>query len=567
DYKVMASYGHIRDLPEKDIGVELTDGRVHPRYQLNDKGRDVVARLKAAADKSEEVILATDPDREGEAIAWHLKEALGARRYARATFNAITRTAVLEAIAHPRAIDQRLVDAQQARRILDRIVGYVVSPTCSRGTGRKDARSAGRVQSVALRIVAEREREIVNFKPETYFIPVATVIAGGKKPAFKAFLVEWKGEPLGRRLKVAPMAEKVVEWCRRQPWRIVRAEKHRQQSNPPPPFITSTLQQAASVRLQVSPQECMKLAQSLYEDGRITYMRTDSTAVDAEAAAMARAHIAKTFPPEYLPAKAPTHASAGANAQEAHEAIRPIALDDGPDALGTDDRGKLYRLIWERFVASQMSAGIDQMAVVDVAVAPDAFVHETRGRVHTGIFRARGKTVIFDGWRRLTEDAAHDAKNPSAHDEDDVDQVKLPDLKGDEAVELKELGVKDKTTKAPPRYTEASLIKVLEKKGVGRPSTYAAIMGTIVTRGYVAIRKRKLHASDLGMVLTDFLIRRYAGNFIHADFTNRVEASLDRVARGELAWEPFLCAAAADVVALARQAGLWYDPFQPRAAP
>jgi DNA topoisomerase I len=196
--------------------------------------------------------------------------------------------------------------------------------------------------------------------------------------------------------------------------------------------------------------------------------------------------------------------------------------------------------------------------------APDAFEHETRGRVHTGVFRARGKTVIFDGWRRLTDDAAHDAKNPSAHDEDDVDQVKLPDLLGDEPVELKELGVKDKTTKAPPRYTEASLIKVLEKKGVGRPSTYAAIMATIVSRGYVEVRKRKLHASELGMVLTDFLVRRYAGNFIDADFTNRVEGSLDRVASGDLPWQPFLCAAAADVVKLARSAGLWYDPFQPR---
>ncbi len=561
-YRVMASFGHIRDLPEKDLGVAFAGGRVTARYVLNDKGTDVVARLKQAADRAESVILATDPDREGEAISWHLAEALGPRRYLRATFNAITRQAVLAAVGSPRAIDLNLVNAQQARRILDRIVGYAVSPTCSKGTGRKDARSAGRVQSVALRIVVERELEIESFKPETYWIPVATVLAARKPPAFKAWLVEWKGEPLERRLKDEGMASKVVEWCRRQPWRLVRAEKNRQQSNPPPPFITSTLQQAASVRLHLSPQETMKLAQSLYEDGRITYMRTDSTSVSPEAVAMARAHIAAEFPKPYLPGTAPSHGARSANAQEAHEAIRPIHLDGGPGALGEDPKGGLYRLIWERFVASQMSAGVDQLSVVDVACAPDAFAHPTKGLIHTGIFRARGKTVVFDGWRRLTEDASQEKPvKGAAKDDEDVALAKLPDLRGDEAVELKELGIKDKTTKPPPRYTEASLIKALEKKGVGRPSTYASIMTTIGSRGYVVIKRRMLHATELGIVLTRFLIARYSGNFIDPDFTNRVEADLDRIANGELDWEPFIDRAAREVVALARAAGLWYDPL------
>jgi DNA topoisomerase-1 len=311
----------------------------------------------------------------------------------------------------------------------------------------------------------------------------------------------------------------------------------------------------------------MKLAQSLYEDGLITYMRTDSTALTPEAIAMARARIAADFPKEYLPERAPTPRAQAANAQEAHEAIRPTSLDAGPDAGGTGPRGELYRLIWERFVASQMAAGIDQRAVVDVACAPDSFQHPERGRIHTGIFRARGTTVVFDGWRRLTEDTAQEKPKKGERreddDGDDVEEAKLPDLAGGEPAELKDLGAPEKTTKAPPRFTEASLIKLLEKKGVGRPSTYAAIMGTILNRGYVELKRRKLHATDVGIALARFLIRAYAGNFIESDFTNRVEGDLDRIARGELAWEPYVLGAARDLVALARRAGLWYDPLAP----
>jgi DNA topoisomerase-1 len=566
-WRVLASYGHIRDLPEQDLGLDVGDATIRPRWQISAKAKDAVARLRQAAQQAEAVYLATDPDREGEAIAWHLSEELGQREYRRATFQSITKPAVLAAIAAPRPIDARLVDAQVARRTLDRIVGWAVSPTCKKGTGLKEARSAGRVQSVALRLVVERELEIRNFKPETYYVPVATLAVPRKPPKFKAWLVEWKGEPLGKRLQDRLMAEKVVEWCRKQAWKVIRAEKHRATINPPPPFITSTLQQAASVALKLSPQETMKLAQSLYEDGLITYMRTDSTALTPEAIAMARARIQKDFPKDYLPERAPAARAQAANAQEAHEAIRPTSLEAGPDAGGPGPRGELYRLIWERFVASQMAAGIDQRAVVDVACAPDAFDHPQRGRIHTGIFRARGTTVVFDGWRRLTEDTAVEKPKKGERreddDHDDVEEARLPDLAGGEVADLEELGAPEKTTKAPPRFTEASLIKLLEKKGVGRPSTYAAIMAVILNRGYVELKKRKLHATEVGIALARFLMRAYAGNFIESDFTNRVEADLDRIARGELAWEPYVLGAARDLVTLARRAGLWYDPLAP----
>ena len=573
-YRVMASYGHVRDLPAKDMGLSFNGAAVQVDYQLSERGANVVQRLAAAAQKATQVILATDLDREGEAIAWHLSEVLGKRTYLRATFNAITRQAVQAAIQNPRAIDLNLVNAQQTRRLLDRIVGYAVSPTCARGVGRKDARSAGRVQSVAVRLVVEREHEIQAFTPLTYYVPVATISVPGKPPAFKAFLVEWKGEPLGTRLTEAVMGERIVAWCQRQPWQVVRATTERATINPPPPFITSTLQQAASVRLKLAPKESMRLAQELYEDGAITYMRTDSLALTPEAVAMARRHIGAHFAAPYLPDRPHAARSAAANAQEAHEAIRPTHVEGGALAQGADPKGQLYQLIWERFIASQMAPGLDARAVVDVACAPLAHQHATRGRVHTGIFRARGTTVLFDGWRVLTDDAAQEKPGKGARgaadehggverSDGDVEEVRLPALTGDEPATLKELGVKEKTTKAPARYTEASLIKLLERRGVGRPSTYAQIMATIVERGYVEITRRKLHATELGMALTAFLVKAYGGNFIEPDFTNRVEADLDRIASGEQAWEPFLISAAREVVTLARRAGLWYDPFQP----
>jgi DNA topoisomerase-1 len=529
------------------------------------------------------VVLATDLDREGEAIAWHLAEVLGARTYQRATFNAITRDAVRAAIASPRALNLNLVNAQQARRVLDRVVGYAVSPTCKRGVGSKDARSAGRVQSVAVRLVAERELEIRGFTPTSYFVPTATLRVAGKPPAFKASLVEWKGEALGTRLVLAATAEEVCAWCRRQRWVIARAERHAVAVPPPPPFITSTLQQAASVTLKHAPAETMKLAQALYEGGHITYMRTDSTAVSPDAAREARAHIAKAFPPAYLPGEPPAATRTAANAQEAHEAIRPTAV--ASEAIdGPEDEARLYRLIWERFVASQMAPGRDERGVVDCACAPGGFRHPTRGAIAAGIFRARGTTTLFDGWRRLTADAAEerstarrrggkgaraaapDPDGAGGGPEEDVEEVRLPALAGGEDAELVEIIARSVTTKAPARYSEAALIKLLERRGVGRPSTYAAIMATILARGYVALKKRKLHATDLGIALTAFLRRAYAGNFIEPEFTNRIEDGLDAIAKGERAWEPFLAEACREVVALARRAGLWYDPLAPAPA-
>ncbi len=306
-------------------------------------------------------------------------------------------------------------------------------------------------------------------------------------------------------------------------------------------------------------------------------MRTDSLAVSPEAALMARALIASDYAPAYLPAQPPATAAA-ANAQEAHEAIRPIATAGGPGKLGDAGAGALYRLIWERFDASQMAAGIDQRSLVEVACAPLGFNHPQKGRIHAGVFRARGTAVVFDGWRALTQDAAEERPkrgkragtpvtadgNAGASPElDGVELVRLPVLSGHEPATLKELGAPERTTRPPPRYTEAGLIKLLERRGVGRPSTYAAIMSTIIGRGYVRLSRRLLQATELGLGLTGFLSRAYAGNFIEPDYTNRVEADLDRIASGERQWEPFLIETMRAVVALARRAGLRQDPLLP----
>jgi DNA topoisomerase-1 len=561
-FRVMASYGHVRDLPQDDLGIDFSNGRVLPRYIHSERGAQTVAKLQQEAQRAEAVILATDPDREGEAIAWHLAEAIGQRRYQRATFNAITQKAVLDAMASTRAIDMHLVNAQQARRMLDRIVGYLVSPTCARGSGMKEARSAGRVQSVALRIVVAREREIQAFTPQTFQVPEAHLEAVGKKPTFKAELVEWKGEPLAYRLSDPGLAQRTVAWCRRQPWVVQRAQRQEVAQPPPPPFITSTLQQAASVELKLAPQATMKIAQQLYESGRITYMRTDSTHLSDEAVALARDYIARTFAQEYLPERAVLHKAASASAQEAHEAIRPTAVEAGPGSVGDDEQGRLYRLIFTRFIACQMASGRDQQAVIDVAIAPGAFNHQQRGPQAMGVCRATGKIVLFDGWRRMLANAKDEVVEMVGEgDQGKTTAKRLPQVERGEVLRLIELIVKEKTTKAPARYTEASLIKALEKLGVGRPSTYANIMATIQGRSYVTEKQRKLHATELGEKLCAFLVRAYAGNFIEPGFTNTVEADLDRIAAGTLAWEPYIHQSSDRILRLAQGAGLGYNPL------
>ncbi|MBA3939285.1 MAG: type I DNA topoisomerase [Planctomycetes bacterium] len=576
-YRVAASFGHVRDLPASgELSVGFAAGRVLPTYVPLERSRQAIADLTRQAADADEVLLATDPDREGEAIAWHISQLLGTRAYRRVVFHSITRAEVLKAVASPRDLDLHLVDAQQARRVLDRVVGWLVSPTLRR-LG-KDARSAGRVQSVALRLVAEREREIQKFNAVDYFILAARLERPGTPPPFQARLVAWKGEPLAQRLADAKVADQTVAWCRRQEWRVQGCERREQQRHPPAPFTTATVQQAASVRLGLNPDATMKLLQGLFEDGRITYHRTDSTALAPEAIAAARALIARDFPKAYLPAQAVVHATKAANAQEAHEAIRPTHPEEGVDAAGSEAADKLYRLIWQRFIACQMAPGRDQLTTLDVACAPGAWLVAGRPPQPMGVFQAKGKVVLFDGWRRLTSDDATEeravrkrkakagAPAKPGGDEEDEFAGELPMLQPGDALNLLELDAQARTTKPPSRYTQASLIKKLEHDGIGRPSTYAAIMRTIIERAYVAEKQRKLHATELGLAVTDFLVRHFSGNFIDLGYTARLEGDLDRIARGETGWERVVTEASHAVLAMAQRAGLRGNPLAPAGA-
>jgi DNA topoisomerase-1 len=568
DYRVAASFGHVRDLPSTgDLAVKFEDGKIRPTYVAIERSTRHIKELTELAKKADEVLLATDPDREGEAIAWHVSQLLGERRYFRVVFRSITKAEVQKAMANMRPLDQHLVDAQQARRVLDRVVGWVVSPTLRKVS--KDARSAGRVQSVAVRLVAEREREIQKHSVVDYFVLSAKLEKTGAPPPFSARLITWKDHPLGQRLRDPALAEKTTAWAKTVLWKVLSCDRRDSARNAPPPFTTATVQQAASVKLGLNPDAAMKLLQSLFEDGKITYHRTDSTALSPEALADARKLIQKEFPPEYLPKAPIVHAAKSANAQEAHEAIRPTHPETGADALAGGEAGKLYRLIWQRFIACQMTAGRDQITTIDVACAPDAWKTEKGGLVPMGVFQAKGKVVLFDGWRRLTgEDATEETKKKGRKDgeeaDDDESDGELPMLNPGDALNLLDLAALKRSTKPPPRFTQASLIKRLEAEGIGRPSTYAAIMRVILERGYVKEEKRKLRATDLGMSAVDFLVRHYTGNFIDMDYTARLEDELDKIARGEASWEKVVTDASFAVIKLARGAGLWYDPLAPR---
>jgi DNA topoisomerase-1 len=572
-YRVAASFGHVRDLPVKgDLAVAFQDGKVVPNYEMLERSARAVNELAGLAKQAEEVLLATDPDREGEAIAWHVSQLLGERRYRRVVFHAVTKSEVQKAMAAPRPLDARLVNAQQARRVLDRVVGWLVSPTLRR-IG-KAAKSAGRVQSVALRLVAEREREIGQFNNVDYMILAAKLEKPGTPPAFHAKLITWKGTPLKARLKDPVLAEQAIAWCRAQRWEVLSCERRDSSRNAPPPFSTATVQQAASVRLGFNPDVTMKLLQGLFENGHITYHRTDSTALSVEAIAEARQLIAKDFAPEYLPKEPIIHATKSANAQEAHEAIRPTHPETGADALGKGDEGKLYKLIWQRFIACQMAAGKDQITTLDVACAPGEWKMPDGSMVPRGVFQAKGKVTLFDGWRKLAgEDATEEAKpKPGARaegdgEEDEESGDELPMLEVCDAIDVLELTAQKRSTKPPPRYTQASLIKKLEKDGIGRPSTYANIMRTILDRGYVEEKKRKLHATELGLSVTDFLVRHFTGNFIDLGYTARLEEDLDKISRGEADWERVVTEASFAVLKLAQRAGLRGNPLQPAPQP
>lgn len=506
EYEVLASVGHVRDLPKSNKdAVDIEDGFV-PRYVVPAEKREVIERIKRAADSASEVFLATDPDREGEAIAWHIKEAVGLAKPQRVVFHEITKAAVEEAIAHPRPIDEDLRQAQEARRVLDRIVGYDLS-----GLIWKKVRyglSAGRVQSPALRILAEREREITAFIPETYYVLDALFKAKGGQ--FPASCVE--------KPSTAEESERIVTIGRNSKWVVAEVVERAEDRNPRPPFTTSTIQQAASTRLGFSPSRTMRAAQKLYEAGHITYMRTDSVNLSADAVTKMLSVIENKFGKEYVERR--VYKTKSKNAQEAHEAIRPT--DAGKTGAGsTPDETGLYELIRIRTLASQMSAAKALATRVKTkAVATDG----TDASIP--LFSSNGSRITFPGWLAL---------DTRSRGED----VELPKLAEGESVDLLSLGSLEKQTEPPNRYTEAGLVKELEKRGIGRPSTYASIMKTIQDRGYVEKEGRALKPTATGMVVSGWLEEHFA-KYVSDVFTAEMEDELDEVSRGERTYKALL---------------------------
>ncbi|PIY79115.1 MAG: type I DNA topoisomerase [Candidatus Pacebacteria bacterium CG_4_10_14_0_8_um_filter_43_12] len=535
-YKVEASVGHIRDLPKTSIGVDIEQD-FKPTYEVSlDKIR-VIAQLEKAARLAETIILATDPDREGEAIAWHIKHVLTqdtkkTKKFVRAKFYEITKSAVLEAIEHPTTINMDLVDAQQARRVVDRLVGYEVSPVLWKKIRR--GLSAGRVQSVALRMIVEREREIEAFEPDEYW-EVDVALSAKQLKAAKVFLEENKFNLPDQSFiaRAIQLNQKKYEPTKKDDvtdviglfphasYTIQEVEKKERKRSSLPPFTTSTLQQAAANRLGYSSKQTMRLAQQLYEEGLITYHRTDSVGLSSQAIEMVRKYIGKTYGDGYLPASPRVFANTSKNAQEAHEAIRVthINLDsqavpgEGPKLAA--QHAKLYDLIWRRFVASQMPAAVYDQTSLTIKAQP-----ARKTQIESVTLKATGSVLKFDGWMKLFTAS---------------DDILLPDLEKGVTVHYLDHNAAQKFTQPPPRYNDASLVKELEKKGIGRPSTYASIISVIEDRGYVNRDAKRFVATPVGMTVSDFLLKHFP-DFMEYEFTAEMEEDLDRIARGEKEW-------------------------------
>lgn len=526
DFSVEASMGHVRDLPKSKLGVEV-DKDFEPQYVTIPERRDTLKRIKEAAKKVDVVYLASDPDREGEAIAWHLCEALKLDSVKRVRFNEITKSAVLEGIDSANSINMDLVNAQQARRVLDRLVGYKLSPLL--WVKVKKNLSAGRVQSVAVRLICDREREIDAFVPEEYWSLTATLTPKPKEHLFDAKLVQRAGKKVDiHNQGEADELLKVLEGAEYRVESVKKSEKRRQ---PPVPFITSTLQQEASRKLGFGARRTMVVAQQLYEGielgpegavGLITYMRTDSSRVAAEAQGEARAFIKAQYGAEYVPEKPRQVARKGA--QDAHEAIRPTLTARHPDALKqylNADQYRLYKLIWQRFVASQMTPAVFNVVTVNISAADM-------------IFRAVGSTVKFQGFMKVYTEGRDDAKLT-----DEEDQPPLPEMHQNEILDLRKLNPQQHFTEPPPRYTEATLVRTLEEKGIGRPSTYASIISTIQDRKYVELLEKKFRPTELGYAVTDQLVKHFP-DIMDAAFTAEIETRLDNVEEGQLNWVKLL---------------------------
>jgi len=530
EYRVLASYGHVRDLPDNPgkgkFGVDVDHGFT-PEYVISDDRRKQVDAIEKAAKTADVVYLATDLDREGEAIAWHVTEAANVpeAKARRVTFSEITQGAIREAFANPRSIDGNLVDAQQARRIVDRLVGYTLSPLLSRKV--RGGLSAGRVQSVAVRLVVEREREIEAFVAREYWSLEAT-LETVRGEAFDAEVVRIGGQPID--VTNAAAAEHHAETLRNLEPRVTAINVRRQKRSPAPPFTTSTLQQEASRKLGFNPKRTMSVAQRLYEGvetpdghvGLITYMRTDSVAMAGVAMGEARAVIAERFGEPYTMPKGRVYKTKTKGAQEAHESIRPTSFRRDPDSLAgalKADELRLYRLIWQRALASQMEAKELETTTVDLAA--DAYE-----------LRATATRTLFDGFARVYTEGRDETT-------DEDEEGRLPALAEGDPTRVREVRPLQHFTEPPPRFTEASLIKALEEHGIGRPSTYAATISTIVDRGYVRVEERRLHPEPVARIVTDLLVEHF-GDYVNVDFTAKMEEDLDEVAQGRRAWVPLL---------------------------
>ena len=525
-FTVIASYGHVRDLPERSLGVDV-DHDFAPRYEaLKDRSTDL-RRLTDLAKHADTVWLATDLDREGESIAWHIAELAGLAtdRTRRVTFSEITKSAIEEAFAHPRALNLDLVNAQQARRIIDRLVGYKLSPLVSSKIRR--GLSAGRVQSVAVRLVVEREREIDAFRPDEYWTLTAELARRAGSGRFKAELTKIDGKKA--RVGSEAEAREHEAALRTAAYAVSEVKRKQEKRSAPPPFTTSTLQQEASRKLSFGAKRTMSVAQSLYEGialpggqvGLITYMRTDSLSIAASAVAEARMVIGERFGPTFVPERPNAFRNRSQGAQEAHEAIRPSSFARTPDSLRNhlkSDEFRLYELIWKRAVASQMTPARFDLVGVDVTAGPYT--------LHAGASKR-----VFDGYQAVYVEGKDD--------EEDERLAVLPDLVDGEPLDLVEMGSEQHFTQPPPRFTEATLIKALEEHGIGRPSTYAPTIETIRARGYVAIRERRLFPEEPAYRVTDLLVEHFP-EVVDVAFTARMEEELDEVAAGRIDWVPMV---------------------------
>ncbi len=543
-YKVLASFGHVRDLPAKDGSVR-PDEDFTMDWEVDKPSQKRLNEIAAAVKSADALVLATDPDREGEAISWHVleilrqKKALKDKPVSRVVFNAITKKAVLDAMANPRQIDEPLVDAYLARRALDYLVGFNLSPVLWRKL--PGARSAGRVQSVALRLVCERESEIERFKSEEYW-QIGARLSTPRSEEFTARLTAYEGQKL-QRLSIGSEARafEIRDMLAGASFRALSVEAKPTKRNPSPPFTTSSLQQAASAKLGFSASRTMQVAQRLYEGidlggetvGLITYMRTDGVQIAPEAIDAARKAIGKTFGERYVPEKARFYSTKAKNAQEAHEAIRPTGFDRLPKDMERyldRDQARLYDLIWKRAIASQMASAEIERTTVEIAA-------ENGGR--RAQLRATGSVIRFEGFIGAYQDHRDDSKSQADQAEEDAEDSRLPEIRADEDLKRDAIETSQHFTEPPPRYSEASLIKRMEELGIGRPSTYAATLQTLQDRDYIVQDKRKLLPDSKGRLVTAFL-QNFFEKYVEYDFTADLEGKLDQISAGELSWKEVL---------------------------